>query len=580
MRKPIARARHIFAETSGNVAIMAALCSPLILYSLGLGIDYGMITLQQRRLQQLSDIGAIVAAADINHAADNLVANFQQNGLNVAVETENGYSTTKGSLPVGANIATFDAVASFTPGIYVADPTVAMKNRFVAGRQPYDAIKVSLTQKADMMFANAFTTPPDLAATGTASASKLVAFSVGSRLASINGGVLNALLGSLLGTTISLKVVDYEALASTDVELLSYLDMLATDLNLTAATYNDLLATDISYPQMLKTLGKSGGLTPTITKAIDSLTKSLGTTQLKVKLKDLLNLGSTGERAIGSGSHLSVETSVMDLISAAALAANQKKQVSANLNAVIPGLATVKLSLAIGEMPVGVAANAVGTTGSAVRTPQIRLMIETSVSGLQAIAGLNVRVPLYVEIAPAEARLSSVTCLGGTVKNANVGIDAVPGIAEIALGDVNTNAFVNFGSEPRVTPATLIDLAILKVKAMAQVDIGNTSKTKVVFQPADIAAKTIKNVSTRDTLTSTVQSLLMNTSIEVNILGLGLGLGGDQNALQTAVANTLGGLTQPLDNVLYNTLLMLGIKVGEADIRVTDVRCQQSVLVQ
>jgi uncharacterized membrane protein len=572
--------RRLLRNTSGNIAITAALCLPMLLYSLGLGIDYGMVTLQQRRLQQLSDIGAIVAASDINHAADNLVTNFQQNGLNVAVKTDTGYATTTGPLPSGANIAQFDAVASFTPGIYVADPSIALNKRFVAGTQPYDAVKVSLTQKADMMFATAFATAPTLGATGTASASKLVAFSVGSRLASINGGALNAVLGSLLGTTISLKVADYEALASTDVELLSYLDMLATDLNLTAATYNDLLATDVSYPQMLKTLGKTPGLTTTVTKAIDSVSKSLGTTQLKLKLEDLLNLGSAGQRAIGSGSHLSVETSVMDLISAAALAANQKKQVAANLNATIPGLTSVKLTLAIGEIPQGVAANAIGSLGSAVRTPQIRLMIETSVTGLQAVAGIGVRVPLYVEVAPAEAKLSGVSCLGGTVKNANVGVDVVPGIAEIALGDVDTNAFVNFGTAPRVNAATLIDLAVLKVKGQAQVDIGNMTKSKLTFQPADIAAKSIKNVSTKDALTSTVQSLLMNTSIEVNILGLGLGLGGDQKTLQTAVANTLSGVTKPLDEVLYNTLLLLGIKVGEADIRVTDVRCQQSVLVQ
>jgi hypothetical protein len=29
-----------------------------------------------------------------------------------------------------------------------------------------------------------------------------------------------------------------------------------------------------------------------------------------------------------------------------------------------------------------------------------------------------------------------------------------------------------------------------------------------------------------------------------------------------------------------NALTLLGIKIGDADIRVTDVRCQQSVLVQ
>ncbi len=93
-----ARLSRFATDASGNIAIMAAISAPLILYSLGLGVDYGMMTLQQRRLQQLSDIGAIVAAADINHAADNLVANFDQNGLNIAVRTNTGYATKTGSL--------------------------------------------------------------------------------------------------------------------------------------------------------------------------------------------------------------------------------------------------------------------------------------------------------------------------------------------------------------------------------------------------------------------------------------------------------------------------------------------------
>jgi uncharacterized membrane protein len=39
-------------------------------------------------------------------------------------------------------------------------------------------------------------------------------------------------------------------------------------------------------------------------------------------------------------------------------------------------------------------------------------------------------------------------------------------------------------------------------------------------------------------------------------------------------------VTAPVDQLLYNVLLVLGVKIGEADVRVTDVRCQQPALVQ
>ncbi|MBB3656988.1 putative membrane protein [Rhizobium sp. BK650] len=566
-------------DAGGNIAITSALCAPLVLYTLGLGIDYGMMTLQQRRLQELSDLGAIVAASDINHAAQNLVTNFSQNGLNVAVKTANGYETKQGVKQLsGADLETFDAVANLVPGTYVADMSMALGSRFSPGIQPYDAARVDLSQKAELAFAAIFASAPTLSATGTASASKLVAFSIGSRLASLNDGVLNELLGSLLGTTISLKVADYTALAAANVELLSFLDTLATDLNLTAGSYDDVLATEISYPRLLTTLKKTRGLTSTTTKALDAIEKALGTTQVKLKLEDLLNLGTTGERLIGSGSHLSVDAGVMDILSAAAIAANQKKQVAVNLNTAIPGLAAAKLTLAIGEPPKEMASNAVGTTGTAVRTAQVRLAIEVNALGIGSIAGIKLRVPLYVEAAYAEAKLANVSCLGATAQNANVGIDVVPGVAELDLGDVDTSAFANFGSKPRVSRAKIIDATLLSVSALAEVNVTNQSKTRLTFQPQDIAAKTIKNVSTKDTLTSTVATLLANTDIQVTILGLGIGL--PKSAIQGAVADTLAGLTKPLDELLFNTLTLLGIKIGEADVRVTDVRCQQSVLVQ
>lgn len=97
------------------------------------------------------------------------------------------------------------------------------------------------------------------------------------------------------------------------------------------------------------------------------------------------------------------------------------------------------------------------------------------------------------------------------------------------------------------------------------------------FLPSDIAAGKIKTVSTKDTLTSLTTSLLGNLELDIKILFITLGT---PKAVQQALADTLATVTQPLDDVLYNTLLALGIRVGEADVRVTGVTCQRPVLVQ
>lgn len=566
-------------DRRGNVAVTTALVSPLILYCLGLGIDYGMMTLQQRRLQQLSDIGAISAASDIANAQTALLNNLQSNGTTAAVASGSSYMTSNGLVNAAtANSGQYETVANLVLGTYTADTSIPLANRFSStGTTPYDSVKVTLTQKAVMPFASAFATAPTLSATGTASSERLAAFSVGSRLASLNGGILNQLLGTLLGTQISLKVADYQSLVSANVNLLSFLNLLATDLKLTGVSYNQLLATDVTYDKLLGALGKSTNLSAGVVTLINNLGKTLGTTKLTVKLQDIVNLGPLGSNIVGTSPNLTATMNVLDLISATAMAANQQKQIALDLGAALPGVATAKLTLAIGEMSQQTPALAVGAPGTIVRTPQVRAALEVAVTGLSLIAGLKLRVPLYIELAPAEAKLASITCVGGSMPNAVVGIDAVPGVAEVDLGDVNTSAFVNFGSEPRVTPAAIIDSLLLKVIASAQVDIANMSPTRLNFQPSEISAGTIKTVSTSTVLTSTVSSLLKNATITIQLLILTIGT---PSGVLSAVADTLSVVTAPLDQVLYGLLGLLGLGIGQADVSVTDARCTQPVLVQ
>ena len=54
-------------------------------------------------------------------------------------------------------------------------------------------------------------------------------------------GIENALLGALLGTHLSLSAMDYNALASANVDALDFSSALATQLHLTAGTYDSVL---------------------------------------------------------------------------------------------------------------------------------------------------------------------------------------------------------------------------------------------------------------------------------------------------------------------------------------------------
>ncbi|WP_421361510.1 pilus assembly protein TadG-related protein [Agrobacterium rosae] len=576
MRKTASVLKRLYRNRSGNVAIMAGITAPLMMGVLALGVDYGSLTLQKRQLQQTADLAAISAASatDTDRA---VFQYFQLNNKNIGVKTASGILTETGTTPFDplTVFSSRDGYAEIIKGRYVPDANVAIGQRFVENATPTNAVKVNIFEKGRIYFAGSFTTAPTISAVGTAAAQRVAAFSVGSRVASLNSGLLNNLLSGLLGTTITLNLVDYQALVAADVNALTIIDALATDLNITAGTYRDVLKTEITYGKFITALTKATGTRPVVTAALKTLEKTLNKTTVKLRLEQVLALEPILDKQIGNSENLNVQAGVFDLITAAATAANGGKQVAVDAGVTVPGLASTKITLAIGEPPVGTPSLAVGSPGTIVRTSQTRLSIETKVDGLKALLGLSVNLPLYVEVANAEAKLSDIRC------NANgtgaVDVEVVPGIAEISLGNVDTTAFNNFGKDPRVTKAAIVDSLVLKINGMAHVDAANMTKTKLTFQQTDITQATVKTVSTKDISTSLIKSLLKNLDVDINVLFLTIGT---PTLVQAALAETLSVATAPVDSLLYNTLMLLGIKVGEADVRVTDLRCMNPSLVQ
>lgn len=571
--------RRYRAARGGNIAITTALTAPLVILSLGLGVDFGAMALQKRQAQNAADLAAIVAAARPSDAEEIVAEHFLANNLNILVRRSDGLLTPRGDLLAldSRTQPLYDGIAVVERGRYVADPTAAVGQRFVADATPADAVRVVIEEPAKTYFSGLFASAPSLAVRGTASAQKYAAFSLGSRLASVQDGLANAILGGLLGTKITLKAMDYRALADLDVNLLKTMDTLATDLKLTALTYDELLKTDITYGQLLTALGKTTGITPNVQAILNTLGKSLGKTALKLRLERLAHLGSIGNNLVGSNDNLSVTASVLELVNAAAVAANGGNQIAVDLGAGIPGLAEVKLKVAIGEPMVDTPAIRVGGVNSMVRTAQTRLTLDTSINGLAILAGLKIHVPLYIEVASAEARLADIRCTGHGSADATVAVDVVPAVAEVALGDVNPNAFQNFSSTPRVTETRIVDSLLLKIWAKAHVTAGNLQPTRMSFSASEIAAHQLKTVSTRNTLTSLVTTLLKNLDLRIDLLGLPLATNAN---VQSALASALAPVTAPIDELLYNTLLLLGVRVGEADVRVSAVRCSNPVLVQ
>ncbi|CDX46228.1 conserved exported hypothetical protein [Mesorhizobium plurifarium] len=580
----MAATRRLVADRSANFAVMTALCAPVALALTAFAIDEGSLYNERRAAQSIVDLAAIAAAANITNAQQAVLTTLADNGITSVAVQQQGTTV--------APTAT-KAVVQIVPGRYTGVSTIAAGSRFEAGKLPYNAVQVSLKKRGTLYFAGSIMAPPTLGTTAIASAQPQAAFSVGSRLASLNGGILNALLGGLLGGNISLSVMDYNSLVSADVDVLSFTDALATQLHLTGVSYSDVLASKATIGQIATAMANVPGLDRTAKIALQTMASS-ATNTVKIPLSTLIDLGSVGDLGIGQKpAGLSVDASALSMLTAAAALANGTNQVAVNLGATIPGLASTTLAIAIGEPMQNSAWLAVGEAGTVVRTAQTRIKLNASVTlGNSNLGGginlLAVNLPLNVEVAYAEAKLTDITCPTGP-SSIKVSIAAQPGVVAAHLANSSASGFADFTKPQTFSDAEiadvslkllLINLNLLQITGSSAFSATNMTPTTLTYNATDIANKAIRTVSTKNLTQSLTTSLVNKLSLSVNALGLGLDVTALLGTVKPAVTTLLNGVTAPVDSLLYNVLGALGVRVGEADVRVTGATCGRSVLVQ
>ncbi|MEI9411192.1 hypothetical protein [Mesorhizobium salmacidum] len=573
-------ARSMMGDRKANFAVMTALSAPVALALAAVAIDEASIYTERREAQAMVDLAAITAASNINNVNTAVVTTLTDNGMPGVVVQASGQT-----IPAAAG----KTVVTVTRGRY-ASSTANVSQRFQAGVTPYNAARVTLAKIPQRYFASSLIPTPVIDTQATASMTPQATFSVGSRLLSVNGGILNALLSGLLGGNISLSVMDYNGLISADVSVLSFISALGTQLNITAGTYSDVLASKATVGQIATAMANVPGLGNTAKVALQTIA-SKSTSTVKIPLSGLVDLGSVGSLGLGQQpSGLGVDASAMGMLTAAAVLANGTNQAAIDLGATIPGLLSTKLNIAIGEPMQSSPWLTVDGIGTVVRTAQTRIKLTASVGiGTPGLAGgislLAVNLPLNVEVAYAEAKLTDITCPTGP-SSISVSIAAHPGIAQLNLANSNNpSGFADFSQPQTFTDADIADVKLLlipliQVMGSAAPAITNNNPQTLTFNATDIASKTVKTVSTRNITQSLTTSLVNNLSLSVNLLGLGIDVTTLLGTVKPAVVALLNTVTAPVDDLLYNVLSALGVGVGQADVRVTGATCGRAVLVQ
>ncbi len=536
-------------DRSASIGVLFAMFLVVAVGLSALAIDVGSLYLERRTAQGAADLAAMAAAANIDRAEDAARATLRANGFG-------GVSA-----------------LAVVKGRYVVDPAVEHGRRFQAGAQPHNAVRLDVAFPGQLYFAKSFVAAPEIAVSAMGAADAQAMFSIGSRLAAVRGGLANALLGAFLGGNINLSVMDYNALVSANVSLLDFLSGLSTEVGLTAGTYDQLLNANATVGQVVRAAARAAQRSGN-TQAVQALTTLAAQTpaSASVPLRSILDLGSLSNAAIGQpNAGLAADVNVMSLVTAAATAANGQRQVSVNLGAAVPGLLSLTLDLAIGERAQKSGWVAVGQVGATLRTAQMRLRLVAEVGGSGLLAGIRVRLPVYIELASAEARLDTLTCGAGQQGNAVVA--ARPSAVKAWIGEINPAGMSSFSTSPPVSFATLAHAILLNISAKAYVEMGNVQSTPLSFSSSDVAGHVVKTAEVRDYLTSITSHLLQSADIQVSLIGLG-----SIAALKGALLSLLTPVTSLLDPVLGSILDLVGVHLGEVDVQVHGIRCGNAVL--
>jgi len=547
--------RRFVTDERGNVAIMAAGLMTLIIGCAALGVDLGTIFADRRRTQSATDLAAIVAASNLTNA------------------------TSAASAAVVANNYPASALVSVQLGTYTANSAISPQSRFVTPAVgTANAARVTMQTQTPLYFARYLTGTNQFTinTTATASSTALSSFWIGSRLASLNGGLINAMLGGMLGTTLSLQAMDYQSLISAHIDALDFLTALASRINLTAGTYNSVLSSNVKVSDIIAaalTTQQATNGANAATIALSSISQAVTGLSTKIVPGSLIDLGPYDNLAVGQKPQVGVSASVMDLLSAVAQVANGTHQIAASINLGLPGIANASVIATIGERAVGSGWLALGAQGASVHTAQTRILATVQVLGSGSVPVVN--LPIYVEVAYGTATLNALSCGHPNVSTSTVTLGVTPGIVNAWIGNVTTADLSNFTSEPNPPPATLVNLGAITVAGLANARMGNTSPSSVGFSYSDIQSQTVKTVTTTNFTSSLTSSLLGNLALTVNVGPLGLPIPG----LGSTVAGILSGATSSVDQLLASVLATLGVGIGQADVGVTGIRCDGGVLV-
>jgi uncharacterized membrane protein len=371
----------------GAIGLLAVGTLLIACLFLMLAVDSGRLYLEKRKLQRVADMAALEAVSRAGHC----LGSGQSSAEAYALENARGRND-------------FDPAQRerrFTVACGRTAASGGLRNFVVDAQGSAVQVSVSETVPASLVLGGLFGEQVALAASAVADRLEPVGrLALRTTLATVDtqqSALLNSVFGGLLGGSVSLDAAGWQGLASTDLNLLNYLELLAVDQNLSLGDYQQVLGTDVALGDLLDV-------------AADALSQSTGSVNAGLAVAGLQALSAAvpaGSPLLRLGDVLAVQSGVtaagldmalnaFELAQALVQLSNHRNAAVAEVPLDIPGVGSVTVSLQVIEPP---RLSAIGNLERAktapldpdsriyVRTAQVRSLISLSLgNGVNTLA--------------------------------------------------------------------------------------------------------------------------------------------------------------------------------------------------
>ncbi len=413
-------------ERGAAAVLMGVGLTLVLLIVAAFAVDLGMQRTARRDMQALADVVALDLARNLDGRTSAELASTMNTQMAKSVARNDG--------TIGAAPDLDWELGELRSGEFVE----------VASGEVPTAVRVRADTDVDFAFGSLTGVATGAAARdAVAQSEESACFRIGSYVASLDssqGTLLNPLLNALLGSSLNLGLVGYQGLASSNISLLSLVEVGG----LGVGTVDELLALDnlsvgrlfIAAAKVLDSQGKlaEANILRAINLAASTPTIALGT---------LVNAAPSDSAA------LDAEINVLDLVTGAALVANEGHAVNVpNLGISLPGVVSTSTSLTVIEAP------RTGCKRRPAETAQVRLRVTASIPArsinvpILGLANVGVgldatTVTLDLDVGKAIATLASVHCSAGGPDYVKVALSSS------VVGSINVSA--SLGAHVKVT---------------------------------------------------------------------------------------------------------------------------------